>query len=103
MPEPSAADTTKARIEAILDSSFQPAHLEVIDHSHHHIGHPGASEGGHFEVVIVSDAFDGLSRIQAQRLVHTALADLLQSSIHALAVRTLSPARWAATRSPTSQ
>ena len=41
------------------------------------IGHAGYREGGnsHFAVRIRAAAFDGVSRVQAQRLVYKALAD----------------------------
>ncbi len=87
-------ETTRARLEAILRDSFSPVYLEVVDHSHQHVGHAGAREGGHFEVLIVSDRFSGLSRLEAQRLVHSALEQELRSSIHALALRVLTPERW---------
>ena len=60
----------------------------VTDNSHLHVGHAGAkSGGGHFAVVVVADAFAGLSRIQSHRLVYQQLQTLFSNgAIHALEV-----------------
>jgi BolA protein len=84
------ADTAR-EIERILRDRLAPTHLEVIDESMRHAGHAGASEGGHFRVVVVTAAFRGLSLVARHRLVHTALGNLFAGRIHALALRTLAP------------
>lgn len=52
-------------------------------------------EGAHFEAVIVSKAFAGLSRIKQHQLVYAALGDRMREEIHALSMRTLTPEQWA--------
>jgi BolA protein len=42
-------------------------------------------------VVVESGAFEGLPRVQRQRLVNNALADLLAGRIHALAIKARAP------------
>jgi BolA family transcriptional regulator, general stress-responsive regulator len=70
-----------------LEKALRPTRLEVIDESHKHKGHAGARDGkGHFRVLIVADAFRGRGRVERHRLVYSALDDLLQTDIHALAV-----------------
>jgi BolA protein len=49
--------------------------------------------------VVVARAFDGVSRIERQRLVHAALADLLREDIHALQIKAFTPAEWQAQQS----
>lgn len=73
-------------IEDKLKAALSPTLLEVIDNSHHHIGHAGYREGGesHFKVVIVSEAFNGKNRLERQRLVNAALSEELKGQIHAL-------------------
>jgi BolA protein len=84
-----------ATVEGILRERFAPIHLELHDESDRHAGHPGAtSGGGHFRVVIVSEAFEGLSRLEQHRLVNDALRDLFGPVIHALGLTTCSPAEW---------
>ncbi len=52
----------------------------------------------HFEAVIVSEAFEGKSRVDQQRMVFGALGELMQGPIHALTFRTFTPERWGAQR-----
>jgi acid stress-induced BolA-like protein IbaG/YrbA len=52
-----------------------------------------AGDGRHFEAVIVSRAFDGLSRVQRQQCVNAALREHFESEIlHALSMQCLTPA-----------
>jgi acid stress-induced BolA-like protein IbaG/YrbA len=44
--------------------------------------------------LIVSPAFDGKTRIQRHQLVYAALGDRMREEIHALSMRTLTPAEW---------
>jgi BolA protein len=82
-------------IEKTLREALDAEHVEVVDESHLHAGHPGArSGGGHFRATVVSARFDGLSRLAAQRLVYQALGDLMQREIHALAMTTWTPEAW---------
>ena len=77
-----------AQIEALLAKAFSPDHLLVKDQSHLHAGHAGARDGrGHFEVIIVADAFDGCSRIESHRLIYDALGQLMTTDIHALSIK----------------
>lgn len=86
---------TETRLEMIrakLEQQLQPEMLEIEDESHLHAGHAGARDGrGHFRVTIISPAFAGLSRIARHRLVFSALGDLMETDIHALAVQAFSP------------
>ena len=85
----------RQRIESALRDRLGAVHVEVIDESHLHAGHAGAkSGGGHFRATIVSARFEGLSAVAAQRLVYQALADEMGGEIHALAMKTLTPAKW---------
>lgn len=80
-----------------LTSAFQPEQLEVIDDSARHAGHAGAREGGesHFNVVIVSAAFKGKSRVQRQRDIYGALTEELAGPVHALSVKAFAPGEQA--------
>jgi acid stress-induced BolA-like protein IbaG/YrbA len=51
-------------------------------------------DGQHFEAVIVSAAFEGKNRVQRHQLVYSALGDRMRQEIHALSMRTLTPAEW---------
>jgi BolA protein len=77
---------TKAKIEKILQETFTPQFLEVIDDSAKHAGHAGAKEGGHFQVNIVSSAFEGKKLIDRHRMIYEALKPV-KHLIHALAIQ----------------
>ncbi len=76
------------RIHRKLSEAFAPVELHVEDDSESHRGHSGYREGGntHFNVTIRADAFNGLSRVAAQRLVYAALKEEFDDGIHALAL-----------------
>lgn len=50
--------------------------------------------GDHFEAVVVSPAFEGKTRVEQHQLVYAALGELMAGPIHALALKTFTPAQW---------
>ena len=86
-------------LEARLREALSPSHLEVIDESHLHAGHAGArSGGGHYRVLVVSEVFAGKAALARHRLVNALFAEELKHDIHALALTTMTPEEWAASR-----
>ena len=85
----SVADAIRAKLTA----AFAPQRLDIYDDSEKHHGHAGARDGGesHFRVMIVSAAFEGLSRVDRHRRINETLADELCAQVHALALTTLTP------------
>ncbi|WP_281249090.1 BolA family protein [Wohlfahrtiimonas larvae] len=80
------------QIDALLRENFSPEFLEIIDDSHHHIGHAGAKNGaGHFTVKICSDAFVGKTLVQRHKMVYSALDSMMHSEIHALSIEATVP------------
>jgi len=75
-------------IRTKLTEAFAPSELDVINDSHRHAGHAGSPGTGssHFNVRIVSAAFDDLSRVDRQRKVYEVLKDELAGPVHALAL-----------------
>jgi acid stress-induced BolA-like protein IbaG/YrbA len=65
-------------------------------------GLPGAvvdvsgDDGVHFEATVVTDAFAGKLPLARHRMVYATLGDLMGGAIHALALKTLTPAELAA-------
>jgi BolA family transcriptional regulator, general stress-responsive regulator len=86
-------DTTES-LRALLVGALSPERLVIEDEGHLHAGHAGAKAhgGGHFRVTVVSAAFEGLGPIARHRRVYAALATLMTSRVHALALTTLTPA-----------
>lgn len=75
-----------SHIRASLERALGPVQVSIDDESASHVGHPGAREGGHYRVRVVSDRFQGLGRIARHRLVYEAIGPLRPSGIHALAI-----------------
>jgi BolA family transcriptional regulator, general stress-responsive regulator len=83
-----------------LDAAFAPTRLEITDDSARHSGHAGArvhaaKQGGaatgggetHFDIVIESAAFAGMTRLACQRAVYDILAEELAGPVHALSLK----------------
>ncbi len=83
---------TSELIRQLLNDSFRPELLEVIDNSAAHAGHAGArSGGGHYHVTIVAEIFEDRSLVQRHQLIYNALGDMMKQQIHALGINALSP------------
>jgi acid stress-induced BolA-like protein IbaG/YrbA len=66
-----------------IEAGLACEHLEVI------------GDGQHFQAIIVSAAFEGRGRVQRHQLVYAALGERMREEIHALSMKTLTPAEWA--------
>ncbi|MCJ8341025.1 MAG: BolA/IbaG family iron-sulfur metabolism protein [Pseudomonadales bacterium] len=54
-----------------------------------------AGEGCNFEVTVVSDVFSGLMPVKRQQLVYQCVnQQIADGSIHALTIKTYTPAQW---------
>ena len=90
------------RIQEILSRTFAPTVLKIEDDSARHAGHAGALPGGqsHYNVLLVSADFRGVTRVARSRAVHTALAAEFgpaeQGGMHALALTLRTPEEHAA-------
>ena len=84
--------TIQQDIERELKRGFQPRFLEVANESHQHSVPPDSET--HFRVVLVSEAFAGVSRLARHQRVYQALAAQLEGPVHALALHTYTPEEW---------
>ena len=83
----STAERIREKLQALA-----PQRLEIEDESARHAGHAGAqSGGGHYQLLIVSPAFAGKTKVARHRLVYAALGDMMHKEIHALSIQALSP------------
>ena len=80
-------------IDQRLRVALAPTMLAVINDSAKHHGHAGDDGSGesHFTVEIEAPAFTGMSRLERQRAVNTALGDLMKERVHALAIKARAP------------
>jgi BolA protein len=92
-----AVMSTRDAIINKLREAFTPESLDVADESHLHEGHAGHRPGGetHFRLYIVSQAFEGKSRIERHRMINAALSAELAGSVHALAIKAEAPGETA--------
>ena len=93
------AQSRAGRIRAAL-ASLAPVVLDVVDDSASHAHHAGAREGGqtHYNVLIVSPHFEGLTRVARHRLVNQTLAPEFETGLHALSLVLKTPSEAAAER-----
>lgn len=85
--------TVAESIRAKLTAAFVPTALDIVDESYLHAGHAGHRPGvaTHFRVAIVAGAFAGKPRVERQRMIYTALGELMGNPIHALALTAKAP------------
>ena len=82
----------QAQIEQKLTEHFSPLHCEVINESYQH-SVPEGSET-HFKAIIVSEAFQGMSRLARHQAVYAVLNIELNGLIKALSVSAFAPSEW---------
>jgi BolA protein len=85
---------TVERVEMIrqrLTDALTPESLDIEDDSASHAGHASAGGAGHFNVIIVSEKFEGLNSIKRHQLVYAAVNDIMNTEIHALSMKTYTP------------
>ena len=74
-----------------ITNGIAPISLEVINESYKHAGHTGDNGTGetHYSVVVISDKFEGKTRLQCQRMIMDLVKPLMvDGGIHALRVKT---------------
>ncbi|KNZ33587.1 MAG: BolA family transcriptional regulator [Methylibium sp. NZG] len=79
------ADPTPSEVERYIAQGLQCEHIEV------------EGDGRHFFATIVSSEFEGRQRVARHQRVYQALGERMREQIHALSMKTLTPAEWAAT------
>lgn len=77
------AQPTPDQLRHYIAQGLPCAHLEVD------------GDGQHFYATIVSAEFEGLTRIRRHQRVYAALGERMREEIHALSMKTLTPAEWA--------
>ena len=77
------SDPTPADVQSFIEKGLACDHVDV------------EGDGRHFFATIVSAEFEGTSRVARQRRVYQALGDRMREQIHALSMKTLTPAEWA--------
>lgn len=79
------SDLTK-QIEEIILGALPDAQVMVRD---------PMNDGAHLEATVISESFVGMSLVNQHRKVMTSLKEALSSDLHALALKTFTPEKWA--------
>jgi BolA protein len=73
-----------------LTEQLAPTWLDIQDESSAHAGHLGAQSGrGHFKLSIRSPLLAGKTLLEQHRIIYAALAEEMQTLIHALSIEIL--------------
>ena len=51
-------------------------------------------DGRHFEAVVVSEEFAGMSRVQRHQRVYQTMGERMREEVHALSIKTFTPQEW---------
>lgn len=78
------AEPTPQHVQTLIAAGLPCEHLLV------------EGDGRHFFATIVSARFDGLPRVRRHQAVYAVLGDRMREEIHALSMKTLTPAEWGA-------
>ncbi len=78
------AEPTPQQVQEFIAAGLACEHLVV------------EGDGRHFFATIVSVEFEGLPRVRRHQRVYAALGDRMREQIHALSMKTLTPAEFAA-------
>jgi len=70
-------------VKSLLDAHLQDCETTV------------EGEGSHYDILVIGDVFEGLRPVAKQQLVYAALNEqIADGSIHAVNIRTYTPAQW---------
>ncbi|MEH6556487.1 MAG: BolA/IbaG family iron-sulfur metabolism protein [Oceanicoccus sp.] len=86
--------SVQTEISTKLQSAFSPSFLDVINESHMHNVPPNSET--HFNVVLVSDVFEGKRSVARHQMIYKLLAEEIDGPVHALALHTHTKAEWLA-------
>jgi len=78
----------ETKIREKLRIAFHPTVLKITDESSLHAGHRegGQKQGTHFKIEMVSEWFEGKSRLERHQAVYEVLAPELKAGVHALSL-----------------
>ena len=92
-PENSTIQALQQKLTRELDAT----HVEIIDDSWKHAGHAGHTPGmeaTHLSITVVSPKFEDVPLMDQHRMVHEVLKEAREKHLHALVLKTVTPAVW---------
>ena len=80
----------KINIQNLILKNYEPEFFSVLDVSEQHRGHQNFRENveSHFEIIIVSEKFKNLNRIERHRMVTQSLREEFLSNLHSVIIKT---------------
>ena len=72
-------------VRGMLESAFPGDRVELSS---------PMGDDNHFQLVVISEKFNGKSMVEQHQLVYGALGDAMKEAIHALALKTFTPEQW---------
>ena len=76
---------TENKIKKILKDKLEDAEIFLQDMT---------GEKNHFNLIIISNQFEGLSLIEQHKIIYNALGDMITNEIHALQLKTVTWEQW---------
>ena len=74
---------TPEYIKAVIQKNMECNFIEIK-----------GDDGSHFEATIVSDIFEGLSKVKQHQKVYDALDGMMKQELHALSIKTYTSSQW---------
>ena len=72
-------------VQALLEKDFPDSDIAIVD---------TRGSGDHFEIMVVSDNFEGVAILERHRMIHSALGENLGASIHAVEIKAYTKKQW---------
>ena len=74
---------TPEYIKAVIQKNMECNFIEIQ-----------GDDGSHFEATIVSDIFEGLTKVMQHQKVYDALDGMMKQELHALSIKTYTSSQW---------
>ncbi len=81
---------TIEQVKAAIEASIPGTTAHVLD---------PMNDGQHLQALVISPAFEGKMLVQQHQMVMAPLKEALAGAVHALALKTFTPAKWQETKS----
>ena len=75
----------KKKLEEIIKNNIKNSQIIIRDIN---------NDNNHFDIIIISDQFEGLSLIKQHRMVYDALDGIITKTIHAIQLKTYTYKLW---------
>ena len=96
MSQATQVTTRLLRMQKAITEKLNPIVLEFEDQSHRHAHHAETRHSGgagetHFDLLVVSESFQGKRLLERHRMVNDAVSEEFKSGLHALSIKAKTP------------